>query len=175
MVDVGGQRSERRKWIHCFEGVKAIIFLTAINEYDQVRYKFACTYIITRNSKYTCEAHTESKCSLHSPKYALHSLISISAHLRRYPWRPKGCSKWGRIIWWIIIWTDLQALVEDLAQNRMRESLALFETIISYPWFQESSIILFMNKTDLFMEKIGRSPISTHFPGYKGEWVCRTL
>jgi len=36
MVDVGGQRSERRKWIHCFEGVKAIIFLTAINEYDQV-------------------------------------------------------------------------------------------------------------------------------------------
>ena len=37
MVDVGGQRSERRKWIHCFEGVKAIIFLTAINEYDQVR------------------------------------------------------------------------------------------------------------------------------------------
>ena len=55
-------------------------------------------------------------------------------------------------------------------QNRMRESLALFETIISYPWFQESSIILFMNKTDLFMEKIGKSPISTHFPGYRG--VC---
>ena len=54
-------------------------------------------------------------------------------------------------------------------QNRMRESLALFETIISYPWFQESSIILFMNKTDLFMEKIGKSSIATHFPGYRGE------
>ena len=36
MVDVGGQRSERRKWIHCFEGVKAVMFLCAINEYDQV-------------------------------------------------------------------------------------------------------------------------------------------
>ena len=36
MIDVGGQRSERRKWIHAFEGVKAVIFLTAINEYDQV-------------------------------------------------------------------------------------------------------------------------------------------
>ena len=36
MLDVGGQRSERRKWIHCFDDVKAIIFLTAINEYDQV-------------------------------------------------------------------------------------------------------------------------------------------
>lgn len=37
MLDVGGQRSERRKWIHCFDDVKAIIFLTAINEYDQVK------------------------------------------------------------------------------------------------------------------------------------------
>ncbi|KAL3313970.1 hypothetical protein Ciccas_007418 [Cichlidogyrus casuarinus] len=36
MVDVGGQRSERRKWIHCFENVTSIIFLVALNEYDQV-------------------------------------------------------------------------------------------------------------------------------------------
>ncbi len=40
MLDVGGQRSERRKWIHCFDDVKAIIFLTAINEYDQVLASF---------------------------------------------------------------------------------------------------------------------------------------
>ena len=65
----------------------------------------------------------------------------------------------------------MQVLAEDLTQNRMRESLALFETIISYPWFQDSSIILFMNKTDLFMEKVGKSPISTHFPGYRGEYA----
>ena len=35
MVDVGGQRSERRKWIHCFENVTSVMFLVAISEYDQ--------------------------------------------------------------------------------------------------------------------------------------------
>ncbi len=36
MFDVGGQRSERKKWIHCFEAVTSIIFCTALSEYDQV-------------------------------------------------------------------------------------------------------------------------------------------
>ena len=36
MVDVGGYRSERRKWIHCFENVTSIIYLVALSEYDQV-------------------------------------------------------------------------------------------------------------------------------------------
>ncbi|KAJ3385764.1 guanine nucleotide-binding protein subunit alpha [Lobulomyces angularis] len=36
LFDVGGQRSERKKWIHCFENVTAIVFLVAISEYDQV-------------------------------------------------------------------------------------------------------------------------------------------
>ena len=35
MVDVGGQRSERRKWIHCFENVTSIIFLAVLSEYNQ--------------------------------------------------------------------------------------------------------------------------------------------
>jgi GTPase SAR1 family protein len=35
MIDVGGQRSERRKWIHCFEHVTSIIFIVASSEYDQ--------------------------------------------------------------------------------------------------------------------------------------------
>jgi guanine nucleotide-binding protein G(i) subunit alpha len=34
LLDVGGQRSERKKWIHCFEGVTAIIFCVAMSEYD---------------------------------------------------------------------------------------------------------------------------------------------
>jgi hypothetical protein len=35
MFDVGGQRSERKKWIHCFENVTALLFLAAISGYDQ--------------------------------------------------------------------------------------------------------------------------------------------
>jgi GTPase SAR1 family protein len=35
MYDVGGQRNERKKWIHAFEGVTAVIFVAAISEYDQ--------------------------------------------------------------------------------------------------------------------------------------------
>lgn len=36
MFDVGGQRSERKKWIHCFEGVTCIIFCAALSAYDTV-------------------------------------------------------------------------------------------------------------------------------------------
>ena len=36
IFDISGQRSERRKWIHCFEGVTAIIFFASLNAYDLV-------------------------------------------------------------------------------------------------------------------------------------------
>ncbi|GAA5828158.1 hypothetical protein JCM5353_007810 [Sporobolomyces roseus] len=36
IFDVGGQRSERKKWIHCFENVTAVLFLAAVSGYDQV-------------------------------------------------------------------------------------------------------------------------------------------
>lgn len=39
MFDVGGQRSERKKWIHCFENVTTILFLVAISEYDQLLFE----------------------------------------------------------------------------------------------------------------------------------------
>ena len=35
VFDMGGQRSERKKWIHCFEDVTTILFIVAISEYDQ--------------------------------------------------------------------------------------------------------------------------------------------
>ena len=41
MVDVGGQRSERRKWIHCFENVTSVMFLVALSEYDQTLHEVA--------------------------------------------------------------------------------------------------------------------------------------
>ena len=95
MFDVGGQRSERRKWIHCFENVTSIMFLVALSEYDQV-------------------------------------------------------------------------LVESDNENRMEESKALFSTIITYPWFQNSSVILLLNKKDLPEEKITYSHLVDYFPEYDG-------
>ncbi|XP_012535052.1 guanine nucleotide-binding protein G(i) subunit alpha isoform X1 [Monomorium pharaonis] len=95
MFDVGGQRSERKKWIHCFEGVTAIIFCVALSGYDLV-------------------------------------------------------------------------LAEDEEMNRMIESMKLFDSICNSKWFVETSIILFLNKKDLFEEKITRSPLTICFPEYKG-------
>ena len=36
LYDVGGQRGERKKWMHCFDGVTAIFFIASLSEYDQV-------------------------------------------------------------------------------------------------------------------------------------------
>ena len=95
MFDVGGQRSERKKWIHCFENVTSIIFCVALNEYDQV-------------------------------------------------------------------------LLEESSQNRMMESLVLFDSVVNSRWFMRTSIILFLNKVDLFRAKLGRSPLQNYFSDYEG-------
>jgi len=39
LMDVGGQRNERRKWIHCFQGLTALIFCVAASEYNQKLYE----------------------------------------------------------------------------------------------------------------------------------------
>uniref|UniRef100_A0A673X2T0 Guanine nucleotide binding protein (G protein), alpha activating activity polypeptide O, a n=1 Tax=Salmo trutta TaxID=8032 RepID=A0A673X2T0_SALTR len=95
LFDVGGQRSERKKWIHCFEDVTAIIFCVALSGYDQV-------------------------------------------------------------------------LHEDETTNRMHESMKLFDSICNNKWFTDTSIILFLNKKDIFEQKIKKSPLSICFPEYTG-------
>ena len=55
----------------------------------------------------------------------------------------------------------------------MEESKALFKTIITYPWFQHSSVILFLNKKDLLEEKIMYSHLVDYFPEYNGEFYFR--
>lgn len=52
MYDVGGQRNERKKWIHCFEGVTAVIFVAALSEYDQKLFEDASTNRMVRFSEY---------------------------------------------------------------------------------------------------------------------------
>ncbi|XP_039653625.1 guanine nucleotide-binding protein G(t) subunit alpha-1 isoform X1 [Perca fluviatilis] len=95
MFDVGGQRSERKKWIHCFEGVTCIIFIAALSAYDMV-------------------------------------------------------------------------LVEDDEVNRMHESLHLFNSICNHRYFATTSIVLFLNKKDVFTEKIKKAHLSMCFPEYDG-------
>jgi len=95
MVDVGGQRSERRKWIHCFEGINAVLFTVSLSEYDQT-------------------------------------------------------------------------LREDPSQNRSKESLLLFDEILNSPWFAKTAFILFLNKIDLFEQKLPLSPLNKTFPEFNG-------
>jgi len=96
MVDVGGQRNERKKWMHCFDGVTALLFVAAISEYDQMLY-------------------------------------------------------------------------EDENIKRMDEALMLFENICNSRWFRDTSVILFLNKCDLFREKIKKVPLNQVFPEYDGD------
>lgn len=45
-------------------------------------------------------------------------------------------------------------LREDRQVNRLTESLNLFEDVANSPYFVKSAIILFLNKTDLFRDKL---------------------
>lgn len=50
----------------------------------------------------------------------------------------------------------------------MIESMKLFDSICNNKWFIETSIILFLNKKDIFEEKIKKSPLTICFPEYPG-------
>ncbi|KAF7636759.1 hypothetical protein Mgra_00003704 [Meloidogyne graminicola] len=36
LIDVGGQRTERRKWIHCFDNIEAILFIVSLACYNNI-------------------------------------------------------------------------------------------------------------------------------------------
>lgn len=59
-------------------------------------------------------------------------------------------------------------LYEDEKVNRLEEALNLFENICNSRWFRDTSIILFLNKSDLFKEKVKKVPLSVTFPDYTG-------
>lgn len=62
-----------------------------------------------------------------------------------------------------------QVLLEENGQNRMQESLVLFESVINSRWFLRTSVILFLNKIDIFKQKLPKVPLVNYFPEYTGE------
>lgn len=50
----------------------------------------------------------------------------------------------------------------------MAESIQLFDAVINSRWFVRTSIILFLNKIDLFKAKLTKVPLQDYFPEYKG-------
>ena len=65
-------------------------------------------------------------------------------------------------------WNKKKVLYEDETTNRMVEALDLFDEICNSRWFRDTSVILFLNKRDLFLEKIKEVPLSVCFPDYYG-------
>lgn len=57
----------------------------------------------------------------------------------------------------------------------MHESMKLFDSICNNKWFTDTSIILFLNKKDLFEEKIKRSPLTICYPEYTGKGLWKIL
>ncbi|XP_053512982.1 guanine nucleotide-binding protein subunit alpha-12 isoform X2 [Artibeus jamaicensis] len=62
-----------------------------------------------------------------------------------------------------------QVLMEDRRTNRLVESMNIFETIANNKLFFNVSIILFLNKTDLLVEKVKGVSIRKHFPDFQGD------
>lgn len=53
----------------------------------------------------------------------------------------------------------------------MQEALMLFESIANSKYFEKSALIIFLNKMDVFRDKIstGSAPIKDWFPDYTGD------
>lgn len=61
-----------------------------------------------------------------------------------------------------------QMLEEDKTRNRLDESLAVFKALVNMSFFQETSVVLFLNKEDLFNDKAVKIDLGDFHPKYKG-------
>ncbi|KAM7319010.1 hypothetical protein ACRRTK_022122 [Alexandromys fortis] len=155
MVDVGGQRSERKKWIHCFEGVTAIIFCVELSGYDLKLYE----------DNQTVSKSLGSHCLFLGSRWTRVSQERLRPKPVLSLARPHGSFS-GSVRWAARL---TPALPSSQPQSRMAESLRLFDSICNNNWFINTSLILFLNKKDLLAEKIRRIPLSVCFPEYKGQ------
>ncbi|KAF8979296.1 hypothetical protein BGZ52_005064, partial [Haplosporangium bisporale] len=63
-----------------------------------------------------------------------------------------------------------QPCEDDPRMNRLQDALALFNSIVNHKLFDQTSIILFLNKIDIFQRKLdeGSTLVSKFFPEYRG-------
>jgi hypothetical protein len=83
MFDVGGQRSERKKWIHCFEAVTSIIFCVALSEYDQVLLEESGQ--VSVSFAFSSEFETDRGYDTSEPHAGVFDLVRISHQLAMVP------------------------------------------------------------------------------------------
>ncbi|XP_050722947.1 guanine nucleotide-binding protein G(q) subunit alpha-like isoform X2 [Eriocheir sinensis] len=57
---------------------------------------------------------------------------------------------------------------EKERKNRVHESLEIFETLLGYPPFHNTPVILLLNKADVFRKKITYHSLADYFPQYEG-------
>ena len=62
-----------------------------------------------------------------------------------------------------------QVLYEDQTQNCLTESIQLFEEVCKNKWLQAPSLFLFLNKRDLFQEKLQKFPLGKYFTEFTAE------
>merc|ERR1712025_739847 len=58
-------------------------------------------------------------------------------------------------------------MYEDEDSNRVIDALDLFEDICNSKWFASTNVVLFLNKVDLFNQKIKTEPLENYFANYK--------
>jgi guanine nucleotide-binding protein G(i) subunit alpha len=61
-----------------------------------------------------------------------------------------------------------QVLLEESHQNKMLDSLLLFDSIVNSRWFMRTSIILFLSNIFQFKVKLAKNPLENFFPDYSG-------
>ena len=60
-------------------------------------------------------------------------------------------------------------MYEDETANAMDDSLTLFDEICNSRWFLATALILFLNKKDLFADRIQKVPLNVCFESYEGD------
>lgn len=150
MFDVGGQRSERKKWIHCECHGEA-------GNGDVVE-EGGCQASPARAALDARPEPPDAPCLVSHPQDDERPAADIT-----------GFEAVTSIIFCVALSEYDQVLLEENGQNRMQESLVLFESVINSRWFLRTSVILFLNKIDIFKQKLPKVPLVNYFPEYTGE------